>query len=126
MHHRRAFLIAVASVAAATMAFVAPATAHAFLDHASPSVGSTVQGSPGEIALTFSEKIVAGFSGASLTTAEGAAIPTGKAVVEPSSPETLHVSVGQKLKPGNYVVNWHAVSVDTHRTSGTFKFTVAP
>jgi copper resistance protein C len=119
------FSAAVAAFALAA-AFTAPAMAHAMLDHASPGVGSTVQAAPAEIALSFSERIAAGFSGASLATAEGAAIPTGKAVVDPSSPETLHVSIGQKLKPGTYVVTWRAVSVDTHRTSGTFKFTVAP
>jgi copper resistance protein C len=107
-------------------ALAGPALAHAMLDHAAPGVGSTVPAAPGEIALSFSERVVAGFSGASLATAEGAAIPTGKAVVDASSPETLHVPIGQKLKPGTYVVTWHAVSVDTHRSSGTYRFTVAP
>jgi methionine-rich copper-binding protein CopC len=119
------FAVFVAALAASA-SLAAPAMAHALLDHATPGVGSTVQGSPAELALSFSETIVAGFSGASLTTAEGASVPTGKAVADPSSPATFHVSVGQKLKPGIYVVNWRAVSIDTHRTSGTFKFTVAP
>ena len=38
----------------------------------------------------------------------------------------LHVPLGQKLKAGVYVVSWHVVSVDTHKTSGSYKFTVAP
>ena len=69
---------------------------------------------------------MAAFSGVTLATAEGAAIPTGKAAVDPSSPNVLHVPLGQKLKPGTYVVTWHVVSVDTHHTSGSYKFTVAP
>jgi methionine-rich copper-binding protein CopC len=30
------------------------------------------------------------------------------------------------LTPGVYTVTWRAVSVDTHVTTGDFKFTVAP
>jgi methionine-rich copper-binding protein CopC len=100
--------------------------AHALLDHATPGVGTTVQGSPGELTLHFTEHLVAAFSGASLATEGGEAIPTGKAAIESSDPATLHVPIGRKLKPGTYIVHWHAVSVDTHRTSGTYKFTVTP
>jgi methionine-rich copper-binding protein CopC len=32
----------------------------------------------------------------------------------------------KKLGPGVYDVNWHAVSVDTHHTQGSFSFTVQP
>jgi copper resistance protein C len=28
------------------------------------------------------------------------------------------------LPPGTYKVNWHALSVDTHKTDGTFSFQV--
>jgi methionine-rich copper-binding protein CopC len=30
------------------------------------------------------------------------------------------------LAPGHYQVSWHAVSVDTHRTEGTFSFDIQP
>jgi len=36
------------------------------------------------------------------------------------------VRLAHPLKPGTYLVSWHVVSVDTHRTSGTYKFTVTP
>ena len=114
------------AVAFAAPGFMASAWAHAILDHAVPSVGSTSPGAPGELTLSFSEKIVPAFSGASLNSAAGAAIPTGKARVDPSDPATLHVPLGRKLAPGAYVVHWHAVSADTHHTSGSYKFTVAP
>jgi methionine-rich copper-binding protein CopC len=108
-------------------AFFAPAAwAHAMLDHAVPAVGGTVQGAPGELQIAFTQNIVASFSGAELKTAEGAAIPTGKAAVDPANPKVMRVPVGQKLKPGLYVVTWHVVSVDSQRSSGSYKFTVAP
>lgn len=115
------FAVALAFATASTGAF-----AHALLDHASPGVGSTVSGSPREIALSFTQNLVAGFSGAKLVAAGGGAVPLGKAVVAPGEPQTMHLSVGRALKPGGYTVEWHAVSVDTHRTSGAYRFTVAP
>lgn len=108
-----------ASILAGTQAF-----AHAFLDHAQPGVGTTIGASPSELELTFTEDIVAAFSGVHVATAGGAPVPTGKAVVGPAN--TLHVRLARTLKPGTYVVSWHVVSVDTHHTQGTYKFTIAP
>jgi copper resistance protein C len=110
-----------ACTCAATVAF-----AHAFLDRAIPGVGATVSGSPSELQLTFTQNIVPAFSGVTLAAAGGAAIPVGKPVPDPSNQNTLHVSLGHALKPGTYVVSWHVVSVDTHPTSGTYKFTIMP
>ncbi len=117
--------IRVLVLAALACAFVATvAFAHAFLDHASPGVGSTVSGSPGEIEISFTQDIVPAFSAISVSSAEGGAVPTGKASVGPAN--VLRVSLGHALKPGVYVVNWHVTSVDTHKTGGSYKFTVAP
>ena len=114
-------------LAALACAFAATgALAHAFLDHAVPGVGATVQSAPSEIELSFTQEITPAFSGASVAAAEGGAVPTGKATVNAASPNILHVPLGQKLKPGVYVVNWHVVSIDTHRSTGSYKFTVAP
>jgi len=30
------------------------------------------------------------------------------------------------LTPGHYKVSWHVVSVDTHRTEGSFSFDIQP
>ncbi len=100
------------------------ALAHAFLDHASPGVGSTVSRSPSEIQISFTEDLVPAFSGISVASAAGEAIPVGKASVGPAN--VLHVALGHALKPGVYIVNWHVTSVDTHKTGGKYKFTVAP
>jgi methionine-rich copper-binding protein CopC len=118
---------ALAAALAAPAALLAPpASAHAMLDHAVPAVGGTAQGAPGELQIAFTQNIEASFSGAELKAADGAGIPTGKAVVDPARPNVLRVAIGQKLKPGLYVVTWHVVSVDSHRSSGSYKFTVAP
>lgn len=120
-HIQKLFVTAAFACCAATAAF-----AHAFLVHAMPGVGTTVSGSPLEIELSFSEGIVAGFSGVKLVSADGEAIRLGKLTIDPAKPNVLHSMLGRPLTPGIYTVSWHVVSVDTHRTQGTYKFTIAP
>lgn len=114
-------LAAVALSFAATAAF-----AHAFLDKAIPGVGTTVVLSPSELKLTFTQKIVPAFSGVRIAAIGGKRIPSDKAVVDHANPKVLHVRLLHPLRPGAYVVTWHVVSVDTHRTSGHYRFTVSP
>jgi copper resistance protein C len=105
------FLIALAPVAA---------RAHAFLDHASPLVGSTVPAAPHEVVLTFTQNLEAAFSTAQVTDASGARVDQGKAQVSGTT-----MTIGLKsIGPGSYKVHWHALSVDTHSTEGTFTFQV--
>ncbi len=110
---------------AASLAFALVATAafaHAQLLKATPLVGGTVS-SPSEIRLEFSEGVEPRFSGLTLTGAGGAAAldaPT----VEAGHQNVLIVPIAKPLSPGVYTVKWHAVSVDTHHTQGTFEFTV--
>jgi methionine-rich copper-binding protein CopC len=102
---------------AATSAF-----AHAQLESSTPAVGATVA-SPSEIRLVFSEGVEPKFSGLALTGPGGAAA-LGATSVEPGHRNVLIVPVAKSLSPGVYTVKWHAVSVDTHHTQGTFEFTV--
>jgi copper resistance protein C len=97
-----------------------PAAAHAFLDHASPLVGSSVASAPHEVTLSFTQNLEAGFSSVEVTDAKGARVDTGKAQV---SGNTMRVGL-KSLSPGTYRVRWHALSVDTHKTEGSFTFHV--
>jgi methionine-rich copper-binding protein CopC len=99
------------------------ASAHAFLDHAVPPVGATVATSPSTLQLFFSEPIEPLFSGVAVATAGGQPVTTGAAAVDPNNPAALVLPLPQ-LKPGRYRVRWHVVSVDTHRTEGSFEFSV--
>ena len=112
----------------ASLAFALSATvafAHAQLEKAVPAVGGTVS-SPSEIRLEFSEGVEPRFSGVALSSASGAAQPLGKSAVAPGDNKVLITKIGKSLPPGVYTINWHAVSVDTHHTQGSFNFTVAP
>lgn len=101
------------------------AIAHAFLDQAISPVGATVSTPPKEVRIFFSEAVEPRFSGATLATASGQAIPTGPAKVDPGDAKQLVLLV-PSLGPGEYRVMWHVVSVDTHHTEGNFTFTVKP
>ena len=100
------------------------AFAHAQLEKATPGVGSTVA-SAAELRLEFSEGVEPKFSGATLTGA-GGAVALGKPAVDPSDNKILIIKIEKPLAAGVYTVNWHAVSVDTHHTQGSFEFTVKP
>ena len=98
----------------------AAAHAHAFLDHASPLVGSTVASAPREVSLTFTQNLEAAFSSIQVTGPNGARVDAGKPQI---SGNTMHVGL-KAAGPGTYHVRWHALSVDTHKTEGSFTFSV--
>jgi methionine-rich copper-binding protein CopC len=101
----------------------AAAAAHAMLESAVPSVGSTVSRSPTELALTYSESIEPRFSKVAVTDASGARLDQDALHVDPHAATPLLVPV-KPLPPGTYTVTWHAVSVDAHRTQGSYHFKV--
>jgi copper resistance protein C len=103
----------------------AAAFAHAFLDHAVPAVGATVPAAPREVQMFYTQAIEPAFSGAELSGADGRAIATGAAAIDPQNPMELVLKL-PPLAPGHYKVRWHVVSVDTHRTEGSFSFDIQP
>jgi len=108
----------------ATFVFAAcPAWAHAFLDHASPAVGSSVPTAPAVVTLRFTQDLEPAFSGMSVTNPAGQRVDLGNAQVPQGQPAELQVGL-RPLPPGIYMVSWHVVSVDTHPTEGTFTFQV--
>jgi len=104
---------------------VAAAGAHAFLSQAVPPIGGGVSAPPQEIRITFSEGIEPAFSGIELATADGQPIGTGSARVDPRDNTQLVLDL-PPLVPGRYRVTWHVVSVDAHRTDGSYVFAIKP
>ena len=96
------------------------AYAHAHLDHANPPVGGTVQTAPTEVTLTFTQNLEPAFSSVEVSDASGARVDAGKAQI---GGNTMRVPV-KSLPAGTYRVHWHAMSVDTHTTEGSFTFTI--
>ena len=95
--------------------------AHAFLKTSEPRVGSTVQGSPGEIRIWFTEKIEPAFSAIQVFDASGKQVDKRDVHLDRSNQALLRVSL-PPLPAGIYKVVWRVVSVDTHVTNGSFRF----
>ena len=100
-----------------------PALAHAFLQSATPAVGSTVA-APSEVEITFTEGVEPRFSSIAVQDAAGGSVTAG--TVHPAGGAARLAVALKPLPPGTYQVSWHATAVDTHRTEGSFRFTVRP
>jgi len=97
--------------------------AHAFLDHADPRVGSTVQVTPTEVRIWFTQDIEGAFSTVNVRDAKGQRVNKSDSRVDPADHTLLRVPL-DTLAPGVYTVAWRVISVDTHVTEGDFVFTV--
>lgn len=112
--------------AAALLASAGTVAAHPRLVSTNPAANAAVA-SPTHVDLRFSERLMPAFSKANVTMA---AMP-GMAAMKISSSaklgadgKTLMVRPSKRLSRGHYVVDWHVVSVDTHKVSGSYMFAV--
>ena len=97
--------------------------AHAFLKRAEPAVGSTVQASPSEVRVLFTEKIEPTLSSVQVFDASGREVDKQDVHLDRLNHAVLHVSL-PPLEVGSYKVVWRVVSVDTHVTNGSYSFRV--
>jgi copper resistance protein C len=105
------------------LAATARLEAHAFLKRAEPAVGSTVQTSPNEVRIWFTENIELAFSTIQVFDESGKEVDKRDVHLDRSNQALLHVSL-PRLGAGTYKVLWRVVSVDTHVTNGSFTFRV--
>ncbi|HEY6154472.1 MAG TPA: copper resistance CopC family protein [Candidatus Udaeobacter sp.] len=97
--------------------------AHAFLKDANPGVGSTIQTSPSEVRIRFSENIEPSVSSIQVFDASGKEVDKQDLRLDRSDHGLLHISL-PRLRAGTYKVVWRVVSVDTHVTKGNFTFRI--
>jgi methionine-rich copper-binding protein CopC len=114
-----AALAAIVSFGLASQAF-----AHAHHKSAVPAADGAVSTSPVELDLTFSEGLNLKFSGVKVSGPHKAVVTTGAAKLKAGDDTTLIVPVSGTLAPGAYIVEWHALSSDGHKTNGNYTFTV--
>jgi copper transport protein len=112
-------------LAALGLVLPAVADAHAALLRTSPSASVVTNGSPTQVALTYTESIEPRFSIISVTDVNGTQVTSGSPVRRPGAPQTLVVPV-RKLPPGWYLVIWRVISADGHPVRGAFTFAVGP
>ena len=107
----------------------ATAEAHPKLLRTTPAANATVD-APTRVMLAFSERLIGPMSGGDIiatalaghgTTAAMKVAGVTSAVIGGKS---LMLTLKRPLAPGSYRLNWHVVSVDTHRVQGTLSFKV--
>lgn len=111
-------------VAALLLAAPTTALAHAFPTSTNPPVGSTLKTAPTEVVIDFTEELEPAFSSIEVLNAHGARVDKNDAHLGRADAKRFIVDLSQ-LPPGTYKVIWHATSIDTHKTEGSFSFTVA-
>lgn len=123
---RRLLTIALASVllgGGMALATVTPAQAHDQLLSSYPEAGSTINGSPAEITLSFSGELLSGMQSAVVEVID----PDGQNIAVDDLSEG-GTSISQHLTPdppaGEFTVRWKVVSSDGHPISGEYMYTV--
>ena len=112
-------------ILAAALVLPGAASAHAFLKSATPAVGATVQTAPTQVAIEFTEGVEPKFSAIKVQDAAGKPMEADAAQPAPGDAKRLMVHL-KPLQPGIYKVTWHVTAQDTHKTEGSFSFTVSP
>jgi len=122
----RRFLLALAVPA---MLVAAPALAHPKLVAATPAANAVVPAT-NRVQLTFSEPLVAAFSGATIEMTDMPGMKMNAPMKMPlqtsvgTDGKTLVVTLARPLPRGTYRLDWHVVSGDTHRVAGTYNFKI--
>jgi copper transport protein len=109
----------------AALALPASAFAHAALLKTVPSASVTVDSSPKQVQLVYSEAVEPRFAIVSVTDANATSETTGPPTRDPGNADQLDVPL-KHLREGWYLVVWRVISVDGHPVRGAFTFAVGP
>jgi len=108
---------------------VATAEAHPELVQTTPAAQAEVA-SPPQVELKFSERLVGEFSGGDLYMVDMPGMKMSQPAKENTTAAvgadgiTLTITPAKPLAAGTYRVDYHVVSTDTHKMTGTFSFRV--
>ncbi len=89
--------------------------------HTEPAVGSQIHGAPTQVKIWFTEKLEPALSKIQVFDTSGGEVDKRDVKIDQSNGALLIVSL-PALTPSKYKVVWHAVSVDTHVTTGNLTF----
>ncbi|HWD08504.1 MAG TPA: copper resistance protein CopC [Actinomycetota bacterium] len=99
--------------------------AHALPVTTSPTAGQTLQSSPTQVVMTFTERPDPAHSAIEVLDTSGKVLAGPAVEPVPGQPETLRIAITTPLQKGVYTVNWKTIStVDGHLATGAFSFGV--
>lgn len=100
------------------------ALAHAHLKSSQPAADVVLAASPQALTLSFTEDIEPAFSGVTLLDASQKPVAGEKVQQDAKAHSRLILPLKRPLTAGDYQVNWHVLSVDGHKTQGSYRFSV--
>ncbi|MFJ4011620.1 copper resistance protein CopC [Streptomyces sp. NPDC090026] len=107
------------------LAGAGPASAHAVLLSSDPADGAVVATAPGEVTLTFSEKIAVGDDSIRVLEPSGKRADTDEIRELGTDGGVVYgVTLHPGLPDGTYTVAWQGVSADSHPVAGAFTFSI--
>ena len=109
----------------AIFAFAGVGHAHSSLISSKPAAGESTEASPDRVELVFSIRVQRAMSSISLT-GPGGAVPVSAPLGSTPDGKTVWIDLTNPLPPGEYKVEWRALSADDHTIKGDFAFTVQP
>ncbi|MEU8974674.1 copper resistance protein CopC [Streptomyces monashensis] len=118
----RSLVLLLFTVAGVLLAGAAPASAHAALTGSDPAQGVVVKQAPGQVTLTFSEKVATNDDSLRVLDPRGKPVQTGKPAN--LSGTTYGIKLRSGLGKGTYTVTYQIVSADSHPVSGAYTFSV--
>ncbi|MFC9648724.1 MULTISPECIES: copper resistance protein CopC [unclassified Streptomyces] len=107
----------------AAVVLAPPAQAHTALASSDPSDKSTLPASPGEIALTFNEKMDGAYARVAVTGPDDRSVASGSATAKG---RTVTQRLTAAVPAGRYTVAFRVVSTDGHPVTGSLTYTVTP
>lgn len=95
---------------------------HAYPAVSMPNHGATVKEPPREVRIQFTEGVEIAFSQMIVKDSKGEVVSQGK--LRQLANDLLAIDL-KPLSAGNYTIEWQVLSVDTHVTDGTLRFSIA-
>jgi len=109
-------------VIALLIMFPSSVSAHVHMHECSPKQGSVVTTPPGKVRITFSNSVEPIFSRVTVIDSSGTTVSEKTQFLEDNT--VMETDLLKDLAPGKYTVKWKCVSLDGHKQTGSYTFTI--
>lgn len=115
-----------ALVVGATLGMVAADSGvHLSLSSSVPAEGATLDASPTEVRLWFTQAPQAAGTAIRIMTSDSTLMDVSDAAPDPGDPTVFWATIGEELPAGRYAIVWRAMAQDGHVVRGEVPFSVS-
>jgi methionine-rich copper-binding protein CopC len=102
--------------------FPTAVSAHVHMRASSPKKGAVMTAPPEKVILTFSNSLEPTFSTVTVIDSSGTTVSGKTQFLEDNA--VMETALLKNLAPGKYTVKWKCVSLDGHKQTGSYTFTI--